>query len=254
MTSWLGRYFKRKVDRSEIFGYLLMAFGAVFSEYSFVYFSNISLVAVGISSVIVGAVTTLSSGGTIPGNIAHSLIMESYSSIEELLKQFDAHEPGIYLPPRGGKVFAFAPLGRKPDSDEISKVLTTPIHTLIEVNGEPGLVIFFPVTDDILTLIKKKRKIEPALKSILVDQMKLLKSLKVREYEDKIVVSLIGSTIESHNPITEKIFGSIPASISGCIISFYLNKPLGFTNESRSRNVSTVSFEVARKASYSESL
>jgi hypothetical protein len=247
MTSWLGKYFKRKIDRYEILGFLFMAFGAVFSEYSFVYRSNVSLTAVGISSLILGIVTAVGSGVTKSRNLSFSIVKESYSNIEEILRQFDASETGIYLPPRGGKVFAYTPLSKKSEPEYISKALTTPIHTLMEVDGEPGLVVFMPVPYDNLTLIKNKKKVGQALKSILVDQMKMLDSLKAREYEDKIVVRMTGSKIESQYPITEKIFGSIPSSISGCIISYYLNKPLVFINESKSRNVTTVRFEVPRK-------
>lgn len=246
MTSWLGKYFKRKIDRYEVLGFLLIAFGAVFSEYSFVYLANISLTAIGISSFILGVVATLGSGGVMPRNLTLSIVKESYSNIEEILSQFNANEKGIYLPPRSGKVFAYTPLDRKPEEEEISKALIAPIHTVTEVDGKPCLFVYLPVSYDILTLIKDKKKVEQALKGILVDQMKMLGSVKARELEDKIEVSMTGSKIEDHYPLTEKIFGSIPASISGCVISFYLNKPLVFKNESKSSKLTTVTFEISR--------
>jgi hypothetical protein len=246
MVSWFGKYFERKINRSEYIGFLLMAFGAIISEFSFVYLSNISLTAVGISSVIIGSVTALGKDDSSVDYFGLSIIRESYSNIEELLREFKVYEVGIYPPIRNGKVIAYVPLSKKLEPEEIVRGIEIPNQSLTEINGESILVVFLPISYDILTSVKKDKNIEKVLANILVYKLKMLDSLKVREYEDVIVVTLAGSKIESRYPLTEKTFGSIPASLSGCIISSLLNESLVFINESKSQNNTTARFKIIK--------
>ena len=175
------------------------------------------------------------------------MIEESYVNIEAILKQFDARERCIYLPPRDEKVFAYVPLSNDHTPEEAWRSLESPINTVTIAGDKPGLMIFLPISYNMLTSIEDNTNAEVALKTILVDQTEILGSIKESESENRIQVIMSGSKFKIENPIIKSVFGSIPTSIAGCILSYIYNKPLVFIKEDLTGKVTTATFEIPIK-------
>jgi hypothetical protein len=125
--------------------------------------------------------------------------------------------------------------------------MEAPIRVVTEVGGEPGLMVFLPVSDDMLSSIGEDSKAEEALSNILVEQLGFLESVKEAESGDKVVVRMSGSRMETDLPRFKKVLGSLPTSIAGCVLAFVFDKPLALIEEEVSGRVITATFEVPTK-------
>jgi hypothetical protein len=245
---------KKKIDsvfdRYTIIGIIFLVFGVFLSETFFLLYTSVPLIAVGISIVILGLTIMLVPNNLMPSHFLRSTITESYLNIEEILEQFEAKEKCIYLPIRENKVFAYIPLNGQTKSSrntQALKALEAPIRLVTEVDGNPGLMIFLPISHDFLSKSIQDLNAEEALKNILVDQFELIDSIKMIETKDKIVISLSGNKIETNLPKVKNIIGSFPISLAGCILSNVINKPIIFNEEENNGKIITATFEMPIK-------
>jgi hypothetical protein len=222
-------------------------FGALFAEYAFLMLLSVPLTALGISCVVLGVTTVLIPGSPIPASNIRSMIKGSCINIEALLEEFDAEGRGVYLPPRDGKVFVYVPLETSHSLSNVWQAMEAPTRVVTEVGGEPGLMVFLPLSDDMLSSIGGDMKAEEALSDILVKKLEFLESVKEAESGDKVVVRMSGSRVGTDLPRFKKVLGSLPTSIAGCVLAFVFNKPLALIEEEASGRVITATFEVQTK-------
>jgi hypothetical protein len=240
-------YLHEDVDQYTAAGIGLVVFGALFADFAFLILLNVPLTALGISCVVLGATTVLIPENPILASNIRSMIKGSCLNIEALLEEFDAEERCVYLPPRDGRVFAYVPLNTGHGLSNVWQAMEAPIRVVTEVGGEQGLMIFLPVSNDMLSSIGEDSKAEEALSNILVEKLEFLESVKEAESGDKVVVRMSGSRMETDLPRFKKVLGSLPTSIAGCVLAFVFDKPLVLIEEEVSGRVITATFEVQTK-------
>jgi hypothetical protein len=240
-------YLHEDVDQYTAAGIGLVVFGALFADFAFLILLNVPLTALGISCVVLGITTVLIPENPILASNIRSMIKGSCLNIEALLEEFDVEERCVYLPPRDGRVFAYVPLTAGHGLSNLWQAMEAPIRVVTEVGGEPGLMVFLPVLDDMLSSIGEGSKAEEALSNILVEKLEFLESVKEAESGDKVVVRMSGSRVETDLPRFKKVLGSLPTSIAGCVLAFILDKPLALIEEEVSGRVITATFEVPTK-------
>lgn len=246
----IGNKTSRKIERNTVVGLGLAVVGILFSEYSFFILSNTAMTAVGLSSLILGVVTLMIPGNSISRSYVSSIVNESYVNIEEILKQFDAKERCIFIPPRNGRVFVYVPIGTpsiKERNSQAWKVMDAPIRILTTVDGKPGLIVFLPLPYEILTTVEDGSKPEEALNYILIEQLEILESVKAVESMNKISVHMSGFSMDNKFTRIQMVLGSLPTSMTGCILSLVLKKPLVLIKEEFSKESITSTYEVLNK-------
>lgn len=243
----VNEWLHEDIDQYTAAGVGLVVFGALFADFAFLILLNVPLTALGISCVVLGVTTVLIPEKPILSSNIRSMIKGSCLNIEALLEEFDAEERCVYLPPRDGRVFAYVPLHTSHDLSNAWQAMEAPIRVVTEVGGEPGLMIFLPVSDDMLSSIGEDSKAEEALSNILVEQLGFLESVKEAESGDKVVVRMSGSRMETDLPRFKKVLGSLPTSIAGCVLAFVFDKPLALIEEEVSGRVITATFEIPTK-------
>ena len=237
------KYSKKDIDRYTAVGLGLVVFGALFTEYAYLIQNNVLLTALGISSLLLGATTMLIPGSSIPANNIR-WINGSCFSIEAQLEQFQAKERCVYLPPRDGRVFAYVPLNHINDLSKLSYAVEAPIRLVTWSRGEPGIMVFLPVSIDMFSSIGEDSNAEEAISIVLVEQLEALESVKAIESGNKVIVRMSGSRIETELPIFKNVLGSLTTSIAGCVLAYIYNKPLAFIEEKLSGKVIIATFEV----------
>jgi len=243
----VNEYLHEDIDQYTAVGFGFVVFGALFAEYAFLMLLSVPLTALGISCVVLGITTALIPESPIPASNIRSMIKGSCLNIEALLEEFDAEERCVYLPPRDGRVFAYVPLNTGHGLSNVWQAMEAPIRVVTEVGGEQGLMIFLPVSNDMLSSIGEDSKAEEALSNILVEKLEFLESVKEAESGDKVVVRMSGSRMETDLPRFKKVLGSLPTSIAGCVLAFVFDKPLALIEEEVSGRVITATFEVPTK-------
>jgi hypothetical protein len=240
----VNKYLHEDIGRYTAVGVGLVVFGALFAEYAFLMLLSVPLTALGISCVILGITTVLIPDSPIPASNIRSMIKGSCLNIEALLEEFNVEERCIYLPPRDGKVFAYVPLGTSHGLSNGWQAMEAPIRVVTEVGGESGLMVFLPLSNDMLSSIEEDTKAEEALNDILVEKLEFLETVKEAGSGDELVVRMSGSRMGTDLPRFKKVLGSLPTSIAGCVLASVFNKPLAFKKEEVSGRVINATFEV----------
>ena len=229
-------------QRYQILGITLMLIGILFTQYFYFILKNISLTAFGISIIIISITIIFLADDSPSQEIIKSLIESICDNIETQLNFSDLNERCIYLPPRENKIFVYIPKNQSKTSKSSKNTEISPKATR-SMSQTEWITIYLPLSFLLLNSVKEK-SIEEALYEILVDQFKTIKSIKVVESNNKIIVKMIGSKIENSQPKFKQIFGSFNTMISGSIISYFKNKPLVIMQENIVNANITTTFEV----------
>ncbi len=238
---------ENEIDRYFAIGLALIVFGFLFAEYAFLILISVPMTALGISCVILGATNILIPKSPIPSKAIRSMIQGSCLTIEVLLNQFNAEERCIYIRHKEDKVLAFIPLNANYDPSKTWQIREAPIRVVTEVGGDPALMVFPPISTDMLSLIGKSSRAEEALRKILVEKLEFIESIKEVESGSKVVINMHRSRVETDLPRFRKILGTIPTSLAGCILAYLFDKPLILIDEKMSGKVITATFEVMTK-------
>jgi hypothetical protein len=175
------------------------------------------------------------------------MMEEACVNIDALLEQFNAVEKCIYLPPRGGRVYAYVPLGKPPSEGLIALIMDLPVKVITEVSGEPGLMVYPPGSEVVrLSSLEEGGNIEDALSYVLVDFVEAVESLKAVQISDKVVVQMRGIRLTTEFSHYKKVFGSQPTSLVGCVLSYVLGRPVSFLDEKTSGSLVEARFKVER--------
>jgi len=221
-----------RLSRYESLGLGLLILGTSLAVYSNQVLYNTPFVALGLSSVILGATLLWIPNNPVPTHQIRAMVEGACINIEALLEEFDALEMAVYLPPREGRVYAFAPLGVPADDFDISQVGKALFRVLTEVSGKFGLMLFPPGSEIVrLSLIPEELGVEEALNYVLVDFLEAVKSVKAVEDGDEIVVEMMSPRMKTEFPRFQSVLGSIPSSIAACVIVSATGKPVFIQSE-----------------------
>ena len=226
---WLS--LNRDLSRYDALGLGLILFGIAFAEYSYLFLLNVPFVALGIACVIIGANLVLLPDNPVPTHQIRAMMEGACVNIEALLEEFDASERAVYLPPREGRVYAFVPLANGVGSG-LYGFEKAPLRVLTEVSGEPGWFLFPPGSEVVrLSVLSEDYGVEEALNYVMVDFLEAVQSVKTVEDGGRVVVELRVPRVSTDFPRFQRVLGSVPCSLAGCVLASVLGRPVLFSDE-----------------------
>jgi hypothetical protein len=202
----------------------LIVIGTVFAEFTYFTQYPIAYTAVGISSAIIGVTIMLVPRHRISKEIALHMMMDSYANYEAVLTQFTSNGSCKYMPPTGGYSQVKIPV----NINAMSKTYEE-FTNLVDSNGE--IAICMPLSQQTLSELSKKGTLEQKLNRIIRNHFELVKGLKITESKGQYLVQLNGYQANSDYPLTKKTIGCEPTSITGCVLSAILDKPITLVEE-----------------------
>lgn len=235
----------RFMERISYFGLALITFGIPLAVFSFLIFSRAGITAFGLVCAILGGTLLLVPWNPLPEPPLKSMVEASCINVEALLEEADAKGKAIYLPPRNGRVYAFAPLKSDPKSLNFNQITDTPFRIIMNVAGVPGLVIFPPGSEIIRSSnLDQEMGLEVALEHVMVDFIEAVESVRATRKDGEIRVHLSGPNIDTDQPRFKKVLGTLPTTMVGSVISYTLDAPVQFVGENSTENEIEAVFEV----------
>jgi hypothetical protein len=135
----------------------------------------------------------------------------------------------VYLPPKNGLVGVFLPLGSVVDAGDLDAMWNAPT----KVTDRRGLLIF-PIgaaIGEILTSTEEDLDLEECLRQVVVDSADLCSAIMVSEAANTIVVRFTGVKIQADSSLYSSILGSIPTSITACVVCAMRKRPVVVLDE-----------------------
>ena len=195
--------------------------------------------------MILGVTLLLLPDSPVPAHQIRAMMEGACVNIEALLEEFDVEEKAVYLPPRDGRVYAFAPLSSNPGVD-VRGLERAPLRVITEVSGEPGLFVFPPGSEVVrLSVLSDDYGVEEALNYVLVDFLEAVESVKAVQDDGRLVVEMKVPRVETEFPRFQRVLGSMPSSLAGCVIARVLVEPVVFSGEEVDGRKIRAFFEVA---------
>lgn len=226
-------------------GTALAGFGAVLAVSAFFILSNTPLSATGIACVVLGLTVASLPEYPVARKAARAIIRGSTMNIEELLEEFDVKERGIYLPPRDELVYVFVPLGPNPTEPTVEAIKKAPVRLISAAGGEPGLLILPPGAEAVRTLeFGEEPNLEEAIRYLLVEITELCSSVKVVERGNDVIVEMNGVKVETEGPKYKLALGSIPASLSACVVTTVTKRGAKIVDERATKNGKVAQFRL----------
>ena len=232
----------RMLDRYTGLGLLLVEFGVPFALFAYFVLLNTPLSALGLGCLIIGSTLMLIPSSPVPKETVWAMVEGSCLNVEALLEEFDARWRAVYLPPRQGLIYAYAPLSANPGYEGVSAAMAAPIRVFSDAGGGRALMIFPPGSEVVrIASLEKDSSVDEALSYILVDFLEAVESVKAVRSGDRYILEMSGARVETRFPRFELVLGSLPTSIAGCILASVLGKPVALVNEDLSGRKTTIS-------------
>ena len=237
----------RILDRYQSVGLGLAVFGAPFAVYSFLVLLSVPLTALGLACVVLGVSITMVPESPVPSDTIRAMVEASCVGVEAVLEEFNARERAAYLPPRDGRVVAYIPF-KAGDYSSSWRAQDAPLRVVTEVGGEPALMVF-PPGSEIVRLAQPEREggesdVEGALEYVLVDFLEAVESVKSLSVGERVVVEIRKPRIVTEFPRFNAVLGSLPTSVSGCVVAHVLGKPVRLVEEHSIDGGVSATFEV----------
>lgn len=230
-------------------GLILVLVGAAISTLSYLLSGSVVLVAFGLACVMLGLTTSslpheltasasmkaLLHGSTLS---SEKILQEAVSRNREIrlvrkeevvlsppasLEDESLRMAAVYLPPKNGLVGVFLPLGSMVKTGDLDAMWNAPTR----VTDGRGLLVF-PVgaaIGEILTSTEEDLDLEECLRQVVVDSADLCAAIMVSEAENTIVVRFTGVKIQADSSLYSRIMGSIPTSITACVVCAIKKRP-----------------------------
>lgn len=220
------------MDGHASFGLALALFGIPFAAFSHWILSNVPLTALGLACIILGATIMCTPSSPVPKQATRMMVEGSCVNIEALLEEFNATEKALYLPPREGRVYALVPLKSNPRLLDADEARRAPIRVITRAGDGLGLLIFPPGSELVrLSGITADSSLEDALSQVLVDLVEAVESVRAVREGDTIIVDLVGPRLRTDFQRFRRVFGSLEASIAGCVLASCLEAQILFEEE-----------------------
>jgi len=237
----------RVIDRYLAFGLGCMIVGAPFAAFSWFILRDTALTALGLACAVLGATVALVPNSPVPKQTVRSMVEGSCVNVEALLEELDVKSKALYLPPRDGRVYVYAPLRENVSDEVLAWVVNAPTRVVTDVGGVRGVMLFPPGSEVVrLSLIGEESGIEEALSYVLVDTLEAVDGVKAVRAGDRVVVQILKPRMETGFPRFRKVLGSLPVSVAGCVLAAVLKQPVLYEGEEGLGSTLNATFRVIK--------
>jgi hypothetical protein len=235
----------RFLDRYVGLGLIFAVFGVPLAFFSWFVLLNTPLTALGLGCVVLGATLVLVPSSPVPRETVRAMVEGACVGVEAMLEEFDARLPCVYLPPREGRVCAYAPLSMNPGYEGVAAAMRAPLRVLSDAGGGRALMVFPPGSEIVrISGLGEESGIDEALGYVLVDFLEEVEGVKAVREGDRVLVEMVGGRVETGFPRYRMVLGSLPTSVAGCVLSATLGKPVAFMDEEASGKTLSATFRV----------
>ena len=252
---------------------ILTPFGIGLTIISYVLLKIVPLTALGISLIVLG-LTAASLPKELNASQAMKTLMGSFaltteSTLQELEalgyplkpipseninlstnvleKEDDFSGAALYLPPKNGLVTVFLPLCSKIGSSDADSMHAAP-RKLSELKDCTTGFVLLPVGAEVGDIMASgdtgEDSLIETLRYVLVNFAQLCSWIKVTDLEDNIVLELGNVKLDVHITTYSKFLGSIPTSLTGCVLATQRQRPIAILDERTIGNRILVRFKI----------
>jgi hypothetical protein len=203
------------MDRLNILGAGLTVFASVLTIWSYFFFMNISLTALGIGLIVLGVSILLTPTHPVPPHAVRALLEGSTLNIEALLEELNITTRGYYVKGSDGKVYVLIPIGRDigpPIGEFEFKGLVT------KINDRKYLALIPPSSEIIHVQELAEAEFDDALNYVLIDFSELAESAETSTGEH-VVVKIKKPRGHVASWRFRNVLGSLEASIAASLLA-----------------------------------
>jgi len=226
------------MDKLNLTGIGLIAFGAVFAFLSYNLINNIPLTALGLGALILGLSLFITPTNPIPRRITRTIIEGAALSLEMLLEELNVSTRGLYVPGEDGRVYLCIPLSEnhEPPGESIN-----PEGMIVRIGKDEYLALIPPTSE--VAKISEYSGVEDAITDLLVNVTELCDSAKA-VHEDAIYIEVNRPKVHLGAKRFERVFGSLEASVAACAAAAVLRKPVIVASEHEKKNKKLIVLKV----------
>lgn len=230
------------LDNYQILGVSLIPLGSLFAVYSYFVLLNIPLTSFGLACLILGITLLTIPSSSIPSHEVLAMMEGLLVNLEALMEEFDVKGKAVYLF-LDNKVFIFVPISENSHIGSMNPI-NEPLGILTESNGVPGVYISPPGSELVNLYLQGEMEVREALNHVLVNNVEIVESLNSIRDGDYINIELKLPTVSTEFPRVNRSIGSLPTSLSGCVLAYTLKQPIFYRGEKVSENETICQFEV----------
>ena len=237
-----------------LLGLALALTGGALAAVSHLILDSIPLTALGISMVILGAIS-LTLGRTRPQispDVSAILLETGLENTAAIVEELGLRSKAIYVPSSltDGRPRALVPLHSNPRPARVTEVL--PPRLIARHGPDPediGILVTTPGTAITGMLGSRPgpgaEELESAITSVLVGMLDVADGAKVNMVEGRVFVEVMGPRLEYRNIWFYQCLGSPLASIAASLACEALDKPVVVEREEHQRGKRTIELRVA---------
>ncbi len=229
----------------------LAVIGVCITALAFLVLDSTPITALGISTVIIGAVSFAISRGQpkIPPQASSILLQSGAENISALIEEIGLKAKAIYLPSSisGDKPKALIPLDSNVELDKKN----LPKRLIVKYGANPeamGLLIVTPgsaVGDMVEAKVDASAAdLESAISAVLLGTINLADGVRAKRDSEKVLVEVINPRLQEPNLWVYERLGSPIASIVASVIAQVLDKPLIISSEQNSKGKKVVELKI----------
>jgi hypothetical protein len=238
-----------------LFGACLILAGAILSYVSHIILRSTPITALGLSTMLLGAVSLAVGRGQpkIPPNASAILLESSLENLSAIIEELGLRSKAVYLPSSmtSGKPKALIPLHLNPNPPNLKVPL--PKRLIVKYGPNPedmGLLITTPGSA-ITEMLRSKPSptlgdLESALSSVLAGLTGLADAVKATVSNQKITVEVSNPHLEHKSMWVNDCLGSPMASIVASTAAEVLDKPVIINREEPRKGKSIIELTILR--------
>jgi len=225
------------------------------SALAFLVLQSTPLTALGISTIILGAVTYAIDKGQpkIPPEASAILLQSGLENISAIVEELGLKSKAIYLPKSitGEKPKALIPL----DTNTNINTQNLPKRLIVKYDNTPqsmGLLITTPGSA-VARLVETKTAysatdIESSISQVLSGTVNLADGARVKIEEDKVIVEVINPRLQDNKMWIYESIGTPITSIVASVVAEVTDKPITITTEQYSKGKSLIELKVLERS------
>jgi len=236
-----------------LLGLTLTLSGLLLTLVSYSVIGSIPLTALGISTTILGAVTSAlgREQPKIQPELSLILLRSGLENISAIIEELGMRSRALYLPSsmNEGRQAALIPLHSNPELPRLEKAV--PKRLIVKYGQSPKDIGFLVATPGsyITEMLESKigstaGELEAAISSVLVGVTGLADAVRVAIDDSRVRAEVINPHFEHEDLLVYEILGSPLASIVASIISEALEKPVMIDNETHEKDRSLIELKV----------
>ena len=234
-------------------GWGLLLAGAALIPTSHLLLRSVPITALGISSVILGAICLVLSRTLpkIPPEVSRLLMETGLENLSSLLEELGIKSKGIYLPSwlTAGKPRAVIPLHSNPKLPQISVALPQRLIVPYGRNPEDVGILVTTTGSNIIDMLEIKPgpnndEIAAALTTLLVGTLDVADGVGVILDGEGATVKVSHPRLDYHNSWLQLTLGSPIASIVASVVAEALGKPVIIKGEKSERRETLTELEI----------